>query len=112
MKKHKLAIGIFGLLLFLFMTWFFYFRTARENRLTREGNELVKKIEYYRAEHKILPNSLEEIGIPEMDGFNVLYYYKRDSLHYTVSFAISAEEHNFYYSDTKQWEKGFRAIKK
>lgn len=111
MKKYKYILWFLGVLLLLFVVWFFYFRTARENNLINEGNILVKKIELFRAENKRLPNSLEEIGIPEKDGFNVLYYYKRDSLHYTVSFPISAEEHKFYYSDTKQWEKGYREMK-
>lgn len=77
----------------------------------KEGNILVRKIELLKAENKRLPNSLEEIGTPEKDGFDLLYYYKRDSSHYTVSFPISAEEHKFYHSDTRQWEKGYREIK-
>lgn len=76
-----------------------------------QGIILVRRIEVFKAENKRLPDSLEEINIAERDGFDVLYYYKRDSLHYTVSFPISAEEHKFYYSDTKKWEEGFRKMK-
>lgn len=106
-KKILISLVFLGVLLLVF----FCFRTTREDKLIKEGNILIEKIEVFRAENKKLPNTLSEIGISEKDGFDVLYYYKRDSLHYTISFPISAEEHQFYYSDTKQWEKDFREIK-
>jgi hypothetical protein len=83
----------------------------REVRLMNEGKEIIKKIEDYKKKHNKLPGSLSDMGIEEQDGMDVLYYYKRDSINYTVSFPISAEKHKFYYSDSKKWEEGYRDMK-
>lgn len=95
----------------LFCFWFFYLRNSRENRLEKEGNMLVQKIEAFRIENKRLPDSLEEIGTSEKEGSDALFYDKRDSLHYTVSFGMSIDYNKFYYSDTKTWEDGYRDMK-
>lgn len=79
--------------------------------MIKQGEEIIQKVEDYKLLHKKLPNSLSDIGLKELDGMDVLYYYKRDSVNYTVSFPISAEEHKFYYSDSKKWEIGYRHIK-
>jgi hypothetical protein len=109
MRRYKYILFLLAFLLVI--SFFGLTRKTREKRLKHEGKVLVEKIEMFKAEHKRLPNSLEEIGISEEDGFDVLYYFKRDSIHYTVSFPISAEIHKFYYSDTEQWEKGYREMK-
>jgi hypothetical protein len=111
MKKYKYLLIIFGVLLIIFSVWFFYLKDARENRLMKEGNELVEKIEAFKDINNRLPISLEEIGIEERDGVDALYYTKRDSLHYTVSFGTSLGESKFYYSDNKKWEDRYRKIK-
>ncbi len=110
-KKFKYLFGALGIILFLFSFWFFYLRNIREVRLKKKGEELVEKIEIYRQENTKLPASLVEMGIEEKEGIDVLYYDRRDSLHYTVSFGTSLGESMFYYSDTKQWEKRYREIK-
>ncbi|UUV21190.1 hypothetical protein [Paenimyroides aestuarii] len=110
MKKYNYMFFL-AVLLSFFVFQACDFRAERESKLIKEGNLLVKKIEMFKKQNQRLPLSLEEIRVPEEDGFDVLYYYKRDSLHYTVSFPISSEEHKFYYSDTKQWEKGYREMK-
>ena len=111
MRKYKYILRSLGVLLILFSVWFFYLRTAREERLIKRGDALVKKIEVFRSDHNKLPNSLEEIEIEELDGRDVLYYDKRDSLYYTVSFGTSLGESKFYYSDTKKWEDKYREVK-
>lgn len=112
MKKYKyILLSVFGTLLLLVGFWFFFLKDARENRLMNEGEMLVEKIESFRDEHDRLPNSLVEIGLEETDGADVLYYNKRDSLNYTVSFGTALGESKFYYSDSQQWEDGYRAMK-
>lgn len=111
MKKNKYLLYILGVLIVLFSFWFFYLKDLREYRLIKEGNILVEKIEFFRAENKRLPTSLQEIGIEERDGLDALYYNKRDSFHYNVSFGTSLGESVIYYSDTKQWEDRYREIK-
>lgn len=112
MRKYNYVLWIVIGLLLASIFYILFFNTGREDKMIKRGNDVVKKIEIFKAENKRLPNTLDEVGIPEKDGgYDVIYYYKRDSLHYTVSFPISAEEHKFYYSDSKQWEKGYREIK-
>ncbi len=77
----------------------------------KEGDALVERIEMFRTESKRLPNTLEDIGIEEREGADVLYYTKRDSSHYIVSFGMSLGESKFYYSDTKEWEEKYREMK-
>ncbi len=75
-----------------------------------EGEQVIEKIELFIEQNHKLPNSLADLGLIEQDGYDVIYYTKRDSLYYTVSFPISAEAHMFYYSDTDTWEKGYRTM--
>jgi len=110
MKKSKYLILIIGLLVLFFSVWFFCLKDDRENRLINEGNALVEKIETFRVKHNRLPNSLEEIGLEERDGIDVIYYDKRDGLNYTISFGTSLGESKFYYSDNKKWEDSYRTI--
>lgn len=111
-KKGLFFVSTILILSLLVVIWYaFYFRSNREIKLMKEGERIVNKVEEYKKTNDRLPNSLSEIGIEEREGFNVLYYYKRDSINYTVSFPISAEKHKFYYSDSKKWEDGYRDMK-
>ena len=100
------AIG--GLMIF---AWFGCISNDRDKKMIEKGEKIIIKVEEYKYVHKKLPNSLSDLGLKELDGMDVIYYYKRDSIHYTVSFPISAEEHKFYYSDSKKWENGYRDMK-
>jgi hypothetical protein len=111
MKKYRYILGVLSFLLLLLAFWGFFLRNERENRLKEKGSVLIEKIELFRLEHKRLPNTLEEMGIEERDGIDELYYDKRDSSNYTISFGTSLGESEFYYSDTKQWEDRYREIK-
>lgn len=113
MLKFKCLIRTLVFLLFLGSFWFFYLKDARENRLIKEGNVLVKKIEAFKVEYKRLPISLEEIGVSEQDGVDALYYSKQDSLseNYMISFGTSLGESKIYFSDNKKWENFYREMK-
>lgn len=84
----------------------------REKKLKKEAVTIIKRIETYKLKENKLPNNLKDLGLKERDGYNTIYYMKRDSVNFTISFPISAESHLFYYSDTKTWEKGFRKMKR
>jgi hypothetical protein len=111
MKKHKYLLRIGIVLSLLFCFWFFYLRTERENRLKKEANVLIKQIEFFRMKNKRLPNTIEDIGLKEIDGIDALYYTKRDSLHYMISFGMDLGESKFYYSDTKKWEDRYQEMR-
>ncbi len=109
----KYIFGCFILLLLFVGFWFFFLKDARENRLMKEGNILVVKIEAFRAEYKRLPSSLEEIGVTEQEGVDALYFSKQDSLseNYMIWFGTSLSESKTYYSDSKKWEEFYRKMK-
>lgn len=111
MKNLKYALWVSTILLLLFVYWFFFLRTSRENKLIKEGNTLVKKIELFKSSHNRLPVSLDEIGVKEKDGIDALYYDKRDSFHYTIYFGTSLGESKIYYSDNQKWEDFYRVMK-
>ena len=112
MKVNKVVLFVLIIVFGLFCLWFFWLRNTKENRLMREGDVIVKKIEQYQSVKHRLPNTLTDIGITEKDESNPpLYYEKRDSIHYTVSFGISLDESKIYYSDTKKWEDSYREMK-
>jgi len=112
MKVNKVVLFVLIIVIGLFCFWFFWLRNAKENRLMKEGGAIVKKIEHYQYVNHRLPNTLTDIGITEKDESNPpLYYEKRDSIHYTVSFGISLDESKIYYSDTKKWEDSYREMK-
>jgi hypothetical protein len=75
-----------------------------------EGNALVEKIETFKTKNGRLPNSLEDIGMEEKDG-DVVYYTKKDSLHYIVFFGVSMDESKIYFSDSKRWEDRYRKMR-
>ena len=103
--KKRLGLIFIVVLMLLFFFWFFYLKTEKENRLTFQGNEIIKKVEDYRIKYKKLPNSLPDIGIEIIDENNPpLYYEKKDSSNYIIWFAKSSEDVKTYYSDTKKWE--------
>lgn len=99
---------------YIFISVFIVFSCSssdkRKEKMITEGNQVIKKIDLFKNRNNKLPKSLTEIGLEEKEGFDVLYYTKRDSLNYTLSFPISAETHVFYYSDSRKWEKGYRKM--
>jgi hypothetical protein len=78
----------------------------------QKGNEFVDKIEQYRKDYFRLPESLSDIGITVKSELDPpIYYEKRDSIHYTVSFGTILGESKIYYSDSKKWEDRYRTMK-
>lgn len=104
-KYIILSVVILAMLLFFFIT------SKREKDLTQRGEDIVEKIEFFRKENHRLPKDLNEIGILEAENSNALYYDIRNDTSYTVSFMMSIDYNRTYYSDTKQWEDGYREIK-
>jgi hypothetical protein len=47
---------------------------------------------------------LEDVGLKEELGVDALYYQKKDSINYILSFGTILGESKIYYSDTKTWE--------
>ena len=104
-KYIILSVVILAMLLFFFIT------SIREKDLTQRGEDIVEKIEFFRKENHRLPKDLNEIGILEEENSNALYYDIRNDTSSTVSFMMSIDYNRTYYSDTKQWEDGYREIK-
>ena len=90
----------------------FVCKGSRENNLMQQSNEFVKKIEQYKKDNNRLPVSLSDIGIiVKNESDPPIYYEKKDSIHYTVSFGTTLGESKIYYSDSKKWEDKYREMK-
>jgi hypothetical protein len=97
--------------LFLFISVALFSCSISEKRQIKQGDELIVKIEEFKAEKGYLPDSLEDIGIKEtLEG--PLFYEKKDSIHYMVWFGTSLGESMIYYSDTKEWDYRLRGMGK
>ncbi|MCE7862372.1 MAG: hypothetical protein DYG99_02405 [Bacteroidetes bacterium CHB5] len=77
---------------------------SREEKLIERGNDIIIKIEQFKTDFGKLPSSLEELGINEEVGVDALYYHKRDSVNFILSFGTILGESKIYYSDCKMWE--------
>jgi type II secretory pathway pseudopilin PulG len=87
-------------------------KESRENALMHQGIEFVEKIEQYKKDNNRLPITLSDIGITvKSESDPPIYYEKRDSIHYTVSFGTILGESKIYYSDSKKWEDRYREMK-
>jgi hypothetical protein len=74
------------------------------------GNMAISKIEMFKKKNGKLPDQLADLGIKETEQ-GPIYYEKRDSVNYTVSFGNSMGESIIYYSDSKKWEEHYREMK-
>ncbi|MBK8485174.1 MAG: hypothetical protein IPO86_05425 [Saprospiraceae bacterium] len=78
----------------------------------QQGNEFIEKIEKYKKDNNKLPTSLSAIGIAiKNESDPPIYYERKDSIHYTVSFGTTLGESKIYYSDSKKWEDRYREMK-
>lgn len=113
-QYFKMLVNYFGLIIFFSLGLFMACTNnpIREKKLKKEAEMIIEKIELYKLKENELPSNLKDLGLRESDGYNTVYYMKRDSNNYTVSLPISAESHLFYYSDSKTWEKGYRKMKR
>lgn len=99
-KVYKVLIVVIATLaLGVILVWINYF--GRDYILTRQGNELITKIELYQKEHNELPNSLVDLGIEEKED-GPLYYEKSGSI-YRVWFGTGLGDSKMYFSDEKKW---------
>jgi hypothetical protein len=105
MKIRSLMVAFLITLGGSFLIWFFCFRISREEKLKERGNNIVVRIERFRTDFGRLPNSLEEIGLKEEVSADALYYQKRDTSIYILSFGTALGESMIYYSDGKTWEE-------
>ena len=110
MRHYNIKIWILVCILILFGFWYFYLRTARENKLIKKGNVVVERIEQYKKNNNKLPNSLKEIGENDDEDNYPFFYQKQDSCYYSISFGISMDDSKIYYSDSKQWEDLYRQM--
>jgi hypothetical protein len=74
----------------------------RAERLTKEGNEIVGKVESFRKDKGRLPDSLSELGIKETEG-GPIYYAKKSDTKYLLWFGAELGESVSYDSDSKKW---------
>ena len=87
---------------------FFFVKGKREKDLTRRGENVIERIEFFRMKHHRLPKKLNEIGIIEEENSNAFYYDIRNDTSYTVSFMISID---YNIRTQKKWENGYREFK-
>lgn len=112
MSKYKPVLGAMAFLVVIFCYWFFYLRNAEGNKLRKESNAIVAKIEDYKKTNGRLPSKLEEVGINVIDEANPPINYAQLGMDgYMVWYSFGFDDDNIYYSDTKQWESSFRKVK-
>ena len=87
---------IAALILLLQPTWLVHWREIRA------GNEVISRVEAFRAVHKHLPETLQDVGV---DDENVKVFYKKMSDdEYCVWFGTSLGESTTYYSRDRRWQ--------
>lgn len=107
MIKGKLRYLGISVLVFLALLafWVFYLGDLYDSMLlTRQGDEIVAKIESFRKERGRLPDSLEEIGLQETESGFGPWYEKKDELNYEVFFSRGFDYSKVYDSNSKKWE--------
>ena len=69
------------------------------------GQQVVDRIEKFRATHHRLPSSLADIGMKDSEE-GPIYYKKQSETHYIVWYGMSftVGESVTYDSETKKWE--------
>jgi hypothetical protein len=81
--------------------WMWWVSTTTQ----RLGEEVVRKVEGFRATHQRLPESLAEIGIEVKSESDPPVYYRRESSdRYTVWYGLSLGKSMTYDSATRKWE--------
>jgi len=99
LKKYTIwaLVGILAVVLFVFaMTrW-------EDYKLKKKGNEIVKTVEHFKAEHGRLPESLAEMGLVD-DMVTQPFYTKRSDTTYDLYYGFGFDEGLMYSSDTKKW---------
>lgn len=81
------------------------------NKNMKKGDEIVQRIEDYKAAHDSLPNKLLDVVQSEYVGEVLFCYEKESDSSYTVWFGTTLGEGMYYYSDSKQWENKLRSMK-
>lgn len=89
-----------------FGMWYF-----RIYDLKKQGEEIVDKVEEYRSNYGHLPVNMASFGMEEGDGVDTPFYVKVDSKNYFVAFGVGFDEMLTFYSDSQEWENGYRKMK-
>ena len=75
---------------------------TREQRLVKQGNELIEQITSFQKANNRLPENVGELGIEEkMEG--PLYYQKLSPQHYIVHFGTTVGKSMIYRSEKRAW---------
>jgi hypothetical protein len=94
-----MGLALTGVIICLFLgqpIWWFHWQDYEK------GNQIISRVELFRAAHKRLPETLEEIGFDDPD--TRVYYQKVSADEYWVWFAITVGEAATYSSSEKKWE--------
>lgn len=105
-RKYIILLVIIGALISIAMLI-----NRREDRLKKQGQVVINKVDNYKTTHGYYPKALNEIGIKSTEE-GPLFYERKDSLGYILYFGTSLGESKVYYPDTRTWEEGFRLKKK
>ena len=74
-----------------------------EDRLRRQGDEVVAKIEQFRRDSSRLPRSLAAVGFDEKES-GPIHYEPRGEARYVVWFGTTLGESVIYDSETRTWD--------
>jgi len=98
MKKYIYFIGVILLIVSMFSC------LNRERKMEESGANYVLKIEEYKEQYGVYPNSLADIDI-EYKEEGPLHYEKKNDTLFIIWFGQELGESKIYYSDTKKWDR-------
>lgn len=100
MKRFLLGSSF---VLIVIVATLFYLRYSADKKYEQSAQSLITKIETYKQQHGILPNS--ETDLEYTEGTSEGPYYKLiDSTAYIVFFNIGFDESKVYDSKSKKWQ--------
>ena len=96
-------VMILKIFLFVFVLLALGFACSTMNGKRSEGERVVRKIGQFRQSESRLPESLNEIGLPDSEE-GPIYYKKLSENRYQVWYGTSLGESVTYDSERKSWE--------
>jgi len=87
-----------GMAFFQRPMWLFYHAEFRD------GDRMISRVEAFRASHRHLPATLQEIGYENPD--EKVFYLRISDNEYCLWFGTTLGESDTYLSSDKKWEEG------
>ena len=95
-------LGVAAMFFFSWPKWLFYHHEYSV------ANEMISRVEAFRAGHRSLPATEEELGFHDPD--ERVFYAKISNNEYCLWFGTTLGESETYWSHEKRWEEGRQCV--